>query len=254
MAEYPALPLFTDAYMADTRHLTTTQHGAYLLLLMTAWRMPDCKLPDDDNLLARWAGLDYRNWRKMRPLIIDQFWKKDGHGKLQQNRLLDERKYADSRRRKNAEAGKASALKRKERHSTTVATKPQPDSNPHTHTLPIREDKDKSLPSLKRWQDFKILYPKGRAGNWQKNESAYRSAIKRGFSEDEIYQGLLAYANSDEVARGFVKGAAAWLNDDRFKNTYQPKGLINATYQRNSNQSSQGYRRSPEIRKNVEVI
>jgi len=136
VAEFPALPLFTDAYMADTRHLTTTQHGAYLLLLMTAWRMPDCKLPDDDALLARWAGLDYRNWRKMRPLIIDQFWKKDVDGKLQQNRLLDERSYADSVRRKNAEAGKASALKRKERHSTSVPTKPQPESNPHTLPTP----------------------------------------------------------------------------------------------------------------------
>jgi len=140
MAEYPALPLFTDAYMADTRHLTTTQHGAYLLLLMTAWRMPDCKLPDDDKLLARWAGLDYRNWCKIRPEIIDQFWKKDADGKLQQCRLLDERKYADSIRQKNAAAGRASALKRKDRHSTTVPTKTQPDSNPHTHTLPIIKD------------------------------------------------------------------------------------------------------------------
>lgn len=140
MAEYPALPLFTDAYMADTRHLTTTQHGAYLLLLMTAWRMPDCKLPDDDKLLARWTGLDSRNWIKMRPYIIDQFWATDEDGKLYQRRLQDERKYADSVRRKNAEAGKASALKYKERHSTTVATKQQPNENPHTHTLPTPKE------------------------------------------------------------------------------------------------------------------
>lgn len=136
MAEFPALPLFTDAYMADTRHLTTAQHGAYLLLLMTAWRMPDCRLPDDDYLLARWSGLDFRSWKKMRPFIIDQFWKKDSDGKLHQCRLLDERKHADTVRQKNAAAGRASALKRKGRHLTDVATKQQPDSNPLTLPTP----------------------------------------------------------------------------------------------------------------------
>jgi hypothetical protein len=42
MAEYPFLPLWTDAYFADTRHLTLEQHGAYLLLIIEAWRRADC--------------------------------------------------------------------------------------------------------------------------------------------------------------------------------------------------------------------
>ena len=53
MAQFPVLPLWTDAYLGDTTHLTTIEHGAYMLLLMVSWRSPDCRLPDDDAMLAR---------------------------------------------------------------------------------------------------------------------------------------------------------------------------------------------------------
>lgn len=142
MAEFPALPLFTDAYMADTRHLTTLQHGAYLLMLMTAWRMPDCALPDDDVFLARITGLDRRTWNKNKAVLL-YFWKQDDQHKWNQGRLKDERNYVEQLRNKNAVAGKASALKRQNRQSTTVPTKPQPNSNPHTHTLPIHKEEKK---------------------------------------------------------------------------------------------------------------
>ena len=124
MAKYPALPLFTDAYMADTRHLTTLQHGAYLLLLMTAWRMPDCALPNDDVFLARICGMDKRTWQKNRDVIM-AFWRQDEKQRWYQGRLRDEQQFVAQLRNKNSEAGKASALKRLNRDSTSV----QPESN-----------------------------------------------------------------------------------------------------------------------------
>lgn len=78
MAEFPALPVFTDAYLADTRHLTTEEHGVYLLLLMCAWRTRGCTLKDDDRMLARIAGLTPNKWRRVRPLMTDFFSVEDG--------------------------------------------------------------------------------------------------------------------------------------------------------------------------------
>ena len=79
MAEFPALPLFTDAYLADTIHLTTEEHGAYLLLLMCAWRTRSCSLRDDDKLLARIAGVSSRKWARMRPCLEEFFTTDSGH-------------------------------------------------------------------------------------------------------------------------------------------------------------------------------
>lgn len=93
MADFPHLPLFTDAYLADTRHLTTEEHGAYLLLLMEAWRRPECCLPDDDVLLSRLSGLSVQRWAEVKPVVMS-FWKRDGRRKVwTQKRLSKERGY-----------------------------------------------------------------------------------------------------------------------------------------------------------------
>jgi uncharacterized protein YdaU (DUF1376 family) len=94
MAELPFLPLATDAYLADTRHLSTLEHGAYLLLLMEAWRRPHCNLPDDDLLLARLSGLPVVEWLEIKPTIM-AFWSLDGRSKTwTQKRLSKERSRA----------------------------------------------------------------------------------------------------------------------------------------------------------------
>lgn len=141
MAKFPALPLFTDAILGDTLHLTNAQFGSYMLLLIVEWRTPDCTLPNDDTYLAKIARMDKRTWLNNRSIILS-FFQIDSNGRLQQPRLVDERNYVEQLSNKNAAAGRSSALKRKVRHSTSV----QPDfnENPTPTPTPIEKKEDKS--------------------------------------------------------------------------------------------------------------
>ncbi len=132
MAEFPALPLWTDALIGDTYHLTPAQFGAYMRLLIAAWRRPNCDLPDDDRFLGRVVG-DQRGWHRLKPIVMPFFDQSDD-GFYRQKRLLAERNWCATKAAKNAAAGRTSALKRKNRGSTNVPTKLERKSNPHTHT------------------------------------------------------------------------------------------------------------------------
>jgi len=59
------MPMYWDAYLADTTHLTTEEHGAYLLLLAAMWRR-DGSVPDNDKDNARILGLSLAKWRKIK--------------------------------------------------------------------------------------------------------------------------------------------------------------------------------------------
>lgn len=74
----PYMPLYVADYMADTAHLSTVEHGAYLLLIMTYWQRGE-KLPNDDRKLARIAGLGPREWARVRE-VISEFFQVDCSG------------------------------------------------------------------------------------------------------------------------------------------------------------------------------
>ena len=230
MAEFPALPLFTDALLGDTLHLTNGQFGSYMLLLIVEWRTKDCRLPDDDDYLAKIARMDRRAWEKNKGIIL-AFFKKDKDGFWYQGRLVDERKYVEEQRRKNSKAGIASALKRKGRDSTNV--EPEDNENqtptPTPTPTPIECSKEHSIPDEKiedtpinRFEDWWKIFPTQRRGSKQKAEDAYRKALKRA-TEQEIHDGTLRYRESREVREGYAKGAAAWLNDDRWTTDYSQR-------------------------------
>jgi uncharacterized protein YdaU (DUF1376 family) len=62
------MPLYIGDYLADTQHLSGSEHGAYLLLIMAYWRNGG-PLPDDDRAFTRITRFDPRTWRKIRPAL-----------------------------------------------------------------------------------------------------------------------------------------------------------------------------------------
>lgn len=98
-AKPAAIPLFGDAYLADTTHLTTEEHGAYFLLILAAWRQPDCSLPNDDKKLARIACLSLRKWKSIKATIMAFWHEKDG--RIFQSRLTKEWKFACKKSEQN---------------------------------------------------------------------------------------------------------------------------------------------------------
>lgn len=104
MSDLPMMPLFVDAYRTDTTHLTVEEHGAYLLLMMEAWRRPTCALPDDDKLICRMLGITPARWAKLKPTVMG-FWDYDGRSKhWVQKRMRKERDYVEKNRAKKRDA------------------------------------------------------------------------------------------------------------------------------------------------------
>ncbi|MEV5031617.1 DUF1376 domain-containing protein [Sphingobium sp. LMC3-1-1.1] len=139
-----ALPLFGDAYMADTRHLTLEEHGAYLMLLLIAWRSPDCSLPDDDARLARMLGITPKKWAKLKPSVM-AFWKLTATG-WQQERLTKEFRFVAKKSEQNRQSANSrwndKSLKNNEVDDANAHADAMPDGCPSTSTSTSHEEEE----------------------------------------------------------------------------------------------------------------
>ena len=115
MAAMPFMPLYVADYLADAAHLSTLEHGAYLLLIMTYWQRGEA-LPDDDKKLARIARLDARNWARVKPQICEFFT--TGDNKWLHHRVERELSNVRAKSLKKREGGLARA---KQMHSSCSA-------------------------------------------------------------------------------------------------------------------------------------
>lgn len=103
------MPLYVGEYLADTTHLNTEQHGAYMLMLLAAWKRGG-RLPNDDGQLASITKLSPTRWKAHRGILLDLFRVDDGS--LVHKRVTQEREKAQAISEGKAEAGVAGAAAR----------------------------------------------------------------------------------------------------------------------------------------------
>lgn len=175
MAALPYIQLYVADYLADTMHLSTEEHGAYLLLIMNYWQTGK---PIPKKRLASVARLSNERWNQVEDTLRELFTEDDNncwfHGRIEQ-----ELEKVLSKSSKASAAGKASAAKRaakqaleKQKESNERSTQVQPESN-HTDTDTDTDIKHTSESYDSDFLDFWKCYPrkddkKKAAKSWKK--------------------------------------------------------------------------------------
>ena len=118
----PYMQFYPTDYLSDTQHLTTEEHGAYLLILMNYWQRGEPPL-NDDQRLAGITRLPMERWLNARSTLVEFFTIKDN--RWWHKRIENDITKVKTARKQQSEAGKKSAAKRlKRRINLTVVETP----------------------------------------------------------------------------------------------------------------------------------
>ena len=97
------MTFYPGDYLRDTGHLSTEEHGAYLLLLLHAWTQGGV-LPVDDELLRRITRLPPKAWAKCRAIVMAFFTlRADGYHQKRMDKELEKARAMVAKRREAVE-------------------------------------------------------------------------------------------------------------------------------------------------------
>jgi len=158
------MQLYVADYLGDTRHLTTEQHGAYLLLLMTMWRS-EGRLPNDSKKLARITGCTASRWARIADDVL-AFFDVDGDDLTNKRLMLELEKATEKsfqRAVSGTKGGKAKALKSKKPAVANASdllchsSEPEPEREEAIASLSTRPTR---VEVARGWTEFWSLYPR----------------------------------------------------------------------------------------------
>ena len=216
------MQLYVADYLGDTRHLTTEQHGAYLLLLMTMWRS-DGRLPNDPKKLARIAGCSPSRWSKIAEEVME-FFEVDGSD-LTNKRLMLELEKAQEKSIKRAvsgsKGGKAKSLKNNDPTEANAigllkhSSEPEPDKEP-----PVVPPRGTKSPKVSKDQVQTVWSACPTVARQRSSvadvEASLNAALRRGHEPEAVLAGLLAAYRSDTYAGDKAKGVHRLIEKDRW--------------------------------------
>lgn len=225
------MPLYVADYLSDTTHLHGMEHGAYLLLIMHAWRNSGT-IPRDDKRLAKIASLSLAEWKRVKPAVM-AFWIDPGvHSEIYMHkRINDELERAQAITEKRSKAGARGAAGRWQTDAPANGKRMangcdglwQNDGPSQSHTLPSEEQRARKarLPDGIVDRIWNAAPPKARERSSRKDvERTLAAAIKRGGEPDAITKALNAYWRSEDATKNdaaYAKGIHRMIEGDRWK-------------------------------------
>lgn len=197
------MPLYWAEYLADTTHLTTFQHGMYLLLIGAYWRRGG-PIPSDPDFLVNVARTSKDKLARYGKPVLAMFTCENG---LLHHKRIDNELLRSSTRLAAAVAnGRAGGLaKSKLSTSTSTSTKEEVRSKSAAHAAIFDSN----------FNRFWEVFPR-KDGSKTAAQTAFLAC---GLDLEIIIDGAKAYAVSDEAQRDegkFSVGALRWLQEKRW--------------------------------------
>lgn len=222
MTTTPWMPLYVADYLADTRRLSTLEHGAYILLIFEYWR--NGRLPDDDRRLARIVGLSEAAWAEIRDSLFEFF--EDGwrHKRIEAELAKAESKSASAR--DSAEKRWAKRRGSADADATTPAMLPDSESQMSLASLGPGEH----VSALPEPQQPKVKQARGKlrsaiAEDAQPDDGQREAAAEAGLSQSEFRSEWAAFRDHHR-AKGSTMAdwQAAWRTWLRNRERFRTRG------------------------------
>ena len=212
----PYIKIYAADLLAKSRHLSAEQIGRLVISACeqafegnSENTFSDPKEQAFYEMLNEWI-LESQNALKQKKIA----GRRGGRTTQQKNKLLDGSTACLSASSRKCSPALELCLKHTETNTETEI---------NIKKLNKKSESETQTPTLDLFEDFWQAYPKQRIGNKDKTRLSFKTAISRtNTPAEQIVAKAREYAQSAEVAQGFAKGAQAWLNDDRYLQTYLP--------------------------------
>jgi uncharacterized protein YdaU (DUF1376 family) len=242
MAGLPYIQLYIADYLSDTAHLSTEEHGAYLLLIFNYWQR-GMALDNTNNRLTYVTRLSEERWNEVQK-TLSEFFIVEG-SKWTHTRIESDMKRIDDVLDARSRAGIKSGQVRRNKRSGSVQ-----DLIEQKRTIRkdnTKQDKTRDIYTT-AFLEWWSVYPR-RDGSKKKASESFAKAITNTTLE-VLISTAKQYANDPNRKPEFTKMATTWLNGACWESEALPTKAVETT--RHTTQAQQALEIAKRLRENGE--